>query len=113
MDTESAMGSGDDVVFYGLDGAECERFIRLVRRKAFQNGKLDDQVWMARYASTCFDGDALRWFVDLDRGIQTDWELLSRALIRQYPKDLKQEPESRCACYEYLIVSLFANIYAR
>lgn len=93
--SSSSSQSHDDIIFYGQDGTECERFIRLVRRKGFQEGKLEDPGWMARYASTCFDGDALRWFVQLDREIQMDWELLSRELVKQYPKEFRQEIPDR------------------
>lgn len=76
-----------DVVFLGKDGRECELFVRWVKVIAFQAGKQDDDKWIAQYAAIHLDGEALRWFAELDLETQNRWSLLSRALVRQYPSD--------------------------
>ncbi|KAG8905293.1 hypothetical protein FRB99_000266 [Tulasnella sp. 403] len=73
------------VRFKGIDGAECEEFINAVRSKAFEANKDEDPVWMARYASTCFVGNALRWHISLDKETRSDWTLLESALMQKYP----------------------------
>ncbi|KAG8990364.1 hypothetical protein FRB90_001797 [Tulasnella sp. 427] len=50
-------------------------------------GKQRDYQWMADYASTCFQGKALRWFSKLDDETQGDWKLLERAMLRDFPTD--------------------------
>ncbi|KAG8903084.1 hypothetical protein FRB99_003757 [Tulasnella sp. 403] len=47
---------------------------------------------MARYATTCFSGDALRWHIKLDKEIKNDWSLLEDALIDKYPRVNKERP---------------------
>ncbi|KAG8985422.1 hypothetical protein FRB90_004713, partial [Tulasnella sp. 427] len=73
------------LVFEGVDGRECERFIRTVRSRAFSLGKQRDQEWMADFASTCFEGRALRWFSGLDEETRGNWRLLEQALLRDFP----------------------------
>lgn len=79
------MSVHDDIVFKGLDGTECEAFIRAVRKAAFSQGKQRDAQWMADFAETCFEGEALRWHQTLSDEVQTDWKLLQPALLAKYP----------------------------
>lgn len=81
--------------FYGKDGDECEQFIRFMRRKAFQAGRQGNYEWMAHYAATCFDKGALRWFERLDPNIQSNWNLVSQALLDEYPAVEPPEVSSR------------------
>ncbi|KAG8994546.1 hypothetical protein FRB90_000399 [Tulasnella sp. 427] len=76
---------GEDVVFYGKNGEECEGFIRAVRKAGFNAKKIRDDAWMADFASTCLAGGALRWFENQPPNVQGDWRLLRQALLKQYP----------------------------
>ncbi|KIO28580.1 hypothetical protein M407DRAFT_6730 [Tulasnella calospora MUT 4182] len=77
------MSALEEIVFDGGEG-QCERFIRLVRKAAFSQGKLDDSKWVAMFASTCFEGKALRWYSALDPTTKTDWHLLEPALLNEF-----------------------------
>lgn len=79
------MSDENTLVFQGRDGKECEAFIRAVKSRAFSTGKQRDYEWMADFASTCFEGDGLRWFCGLDDETQGNWKLLERALLRDFP----------------------------
>ncbi|KAG8900602.1 hypothetical protein FRC00_012113 [Tulasnella sp. 408] len=46
--------------------------------------KQKDNRWIADYASIRFDGDALKWFENLEDETQTDWRLLRRAILSHY-----------------------------
>lgn len=72
-------------LFKGIDGLECERFIRNVRQRSLEEGKQRDYAWIADSVSASFDGDALRWYVGLAIEIQHDWDLLQRELLLKYP----------------------------
>lgn len=74
-----------EVSFSGADGAEAERFVTAVRRRAFAEGKTKDAVWMADYASTRLEREAVRWFETLHEDVQEDWKLLRRALLERWP----------------------------
>ncbi|KAG8923030.1 hypothetical protein FRC01_013315 [Tulasnella sp. 417] len=76
---------GEDVVFHGNSGHECEEFIRAVRKAGFQAQKIRDDAWMADYASTCLTGRALRYYETLSPEVQGDWRLLRQALLKEYP----------------------------
>ncbi|KAG8976385.1 hypothetical protein FRB90_009188, partial [Tulasnella sp. 427] len=77
------MSASEDIVFDGGEG-QCERFIRLVRKAAFAQGKLEDSKWVAMFASTCFEGKALRWYSALDSATKVDWHLLEPALLAEF-----------------------------
>lgn len=85
----STLAIKDSVKFYGRSGEECEAFIREVRKVAFREGKSRDTNWMADFASTCFFGQALRWYEALDLGVRCDWEDLKLALLEKYPSDME------------------------
>lgn len=82
----------DPIVFTGIDGRECERFIRSIKSHAFAQQKQRDYEWMADLAATLFDGAALRWYSQLDEDVQGNWKLLEKALLTQYPAE-GQRPE--------------------
>ncbi|KAG8894769.1 hypothetical protein FRB99_001004, partial [Tulasnella sp. 403] len=82
------------VVFRGIDDAECDSFVRHVRRKAVNEGKLQDPVWMANYAAGAFAGNALRWYDTLDKETKGSWDLLQTALFGKYPESEVQRPIS-------------------
>lgn len=96
----------DDLTFSGVGGAECERFITAVRKKARAEGKLRDNDWMVDLVSSCLTGDALRWYAKLKRDQRDDWDLLQEALLDRYPAGDDDQPtsptrSSRCvACPE-------------
>ncbi|KAG8893466.1 hypothetical protein FRB99_001925, partial [Tulasnella sp. 403] len=69
------------------DGTECEYFVHKLRQTAFAHGKLDDNLWMAQFASTCLLGKALRWYVGLDSNTKNDWETLEAAMLEKWPLD--------------------------
>lgn len=73
------------VSFRGQDGSEAEEFIQAVRRAAFNATKDRDDEWMARFASTCMSGKALRWYESLDDDVQDSWKRLRKAILARYP----------------------------
>ncbi|KAG9022830.1 hypothetical protein FS837_006126, partial [Tulasnella sp. UAMH 9824] len=73
-------------MFNGGSGEEAEEFIRVVRDKAIDEGKQEDNKWVATYAGSCLAGEALRWHAYLDPDIKHDWEKLQQALLTQYPR---------------------------
>jgi len=76
----------DELLFYGQDGTEsCDRFISRVTGIAFTNGKTGDSAWVANLAATGLRGEAMRWWMDLDDDIQSDWKQLRKALVGRYP----------------------------
>ena len=75
----------DDLVFHGIDGDECDRFVAAITQAAFQEKKMRDQEWMADLAVAGLRGKALRWYTELDEDVQSNWRLLQKALVRQYP----------------------------
>lgn len=95
MDAPEPSSSAAEFTFYGTDAKECQQFIRSVRKKGFQVGKQDDDRWLAHYAATCFDGEALWWYEDLDRDTKNDWALLSRALREEYVSKVQNETAER------------------
>lgn len=78
-----------NLVFKGIDGAEAESFIMSVQRIARKEGKSRDNEWIVDLVSSCLTGEALRWYVELDEDTQSDWKLLRKAILRQYPSHTK------------------------
>ncbi|KAG8987883.1 hypothetical protein FRB90_003077 [Tulasnella sp. 427] len=68
-----------------IDGNEAEEFIQAVRRAAFNENQDRNDEWMARFASTCISGKALRWYESLDDDVQESWKLLRKAILARYP----------------------------
>lgn len=75
----------DHPVFKGIDGVEAEEWVCAIRQKALSLRRQRDNDWIADFASTCFVGDALRWYEDLDEDTQRDWRKLRLALLAQWP----------------------------
>ncbi|KAG8917657.1 bud emergence protein 1 [Tulasnella sp. 417] len=48
---------------------------------------------MAGYASTCFAGEALRWYEGLDEDVQDDWKKLRTAMLERFPPVSEQPPQ--------------------
>ncbi|KAG8894122.1 hypothetical protein FRB99_001496, partial [Tulasnella sp. 403] len=84
------------VFFRGIDGVECDSFVRHMRNKASEYGKLKDPIWVADYAAQAFVGDALRWYDTLDEETKGNWNLLQTALFRKYPAPDVRRPVSDC-----------------
>ncbi|KAG8895850.1 hypothetical protein FRC00_006805 [Tulasnella sp. 408] len=81
--------SMDDIKFEGKGGKEAEDFVAAVKKIALKQGKHQDSEWTAAFASSCFCGTALRWFEDLDETVQSDWKLLRRAILQQWPAEAR------------------------
>jgi len=77
----------DDLIFRGAnrDDDACEEFIFTIRRWAFAKELSEDDGLVARYASVCIAGDALRFYETLDEDVQRNWKLLRQALLARYP----------------------------
>lgn len=56
-----------------------------VQRVGFQQGRGRDDGWMAEYAATCFEGEALGWYAALDEEVQESWRKLRANLLLKYP----------------------------
>ncbi|KAG8893293.1 hypothetical protein FRB99_002071, partial [Tulasnella sp. 403] len=78
------MNTGD-IVFKGVDGSECERFIRAVKIQAREQNKLRDERWILDLVEVSFEGNALRWFTKLDPAVRSNWDLLQEALLDRFP----------------------------
>ena len=72
--------------FSGTSKAECQNFVREVRRLAFASGKSRDDEWMADLAAAHMADDALEWHMDLDPNVQGSWILLQKALFEKYAR---------------------------
>ncbi|KAG8910640.1 hypothetical protein FRC01_006219, partial [Tulasnella sp. 417] len=92
--TSTADSGTAEILFTGTGGLTSHEFIRAIRQHAVEAGKSRDEQWMADYASISLAGEALMWFEDLDDETQTDWKLLRRAIISQYPNPEDNRPKS-------------------
>ncbi|KAG8983684.1 hypothetical protein FRB93_007081 [Tulasnella sp. JGI-2019a] len=59
-------------------------FAQEVHRFGFAYGRVEDDVWMARYVYGCLSGDALEWFEHLDPEIKEDWSKLRPIMIEKF-----------------------------
>lgn len=84
MDAENPSLNGD-IIFYGIDGGEAEQFIRSITKMAHEAGRYRDNDWIIERAEVALAGDALRWYIELDQDIQTDWKRLQKAIMQRYP----------------------------
>lgn len=75
----------DDLCFQGIDGSECEAFVLNVKKQARAEGKLRDNDWIVDLVSCSMAGKALRWYEDLDPGVQEDWNLFRKAMLKEWP----------------------------
>ncbi|KAG8944438.1 hypothetical protein FRC04_001812 [Tulasnella sp. 424] len=72
-------------LFKGNSGAECEDFIQNIRETAWKEGKLQDGLWMANFASLHFSGKALKWHSALPLDVRQDWFKQEMALLEYWP----------------------------
>lgn len=82
--------------FKGLDWEECDVFIRKVRSKGWEEGKLNDGRWLAHFASLHMTGTALRWHIRLPLDVQRDWFLLEAALVERWspPGEVQEDAQA-------------------
>ncbi|KAG8980543.1 hypothetical protein FRB90_007652, partial [Tulasnella sp. 427] len=80
-----------EILFTGGEGLSCHQFIRAIRERALEAEKQRDNQWIADYASIRFDGEALKWFESLEDDVQSDWQLLRRAIISRYSEPTYEE----------------------
>ncbi|KAG8965025.1 hypothetical protein FRC05_003500 [Tulasnella sp. 425] len=59
----------------------CCRFIRYIRRVALDKGKSNNKEWMAKYAETRLEDDAMFWHIELDDDTRSNWDKLCRAIL--------------------------------
>lgn len=59
---------------------------------AFLQGRSDDDRWLAQYASTCFNGNALLWYSELEPETRSSWAMIRLALLRRYPRPPSPAP---------------------
>lgn len=78
--------------FEGTDSEECEEFIFALKKHIFEQGKDQDDAWVARYASTLMAGHALRWYEELEDDVQGSWKRLKQALLKDFPSAKPSEP---------------------
>lgn len=64
-----------------------------MRKRAFEEGKEDDDAWIARYVATRVVGVALRWHASLDRSVRDDWELLQQAMLAKFTSEVQNPVE--------------------
>ena len=88
--------AGDDFIFQGLDGEECEDFVFWINWRGKEEGKESDDQWMAKLAMHYMAKGALRWYtVQLEPEVQESWKLLRKALMDHYPAPEQREPQPR------------------
>ncbi|KAG8915919.1 hypothetical protein FRC00_007198, partial [Tulasnella sp. 408] len=73
------------ISFSGAPNESAASFIQSIQRIAFTQNRIEDDKWMAQYASTCFSDSALMWYLKLDEEIQANWKKLRLALAERYP----------------------------
>ncbi|KAG8902969.1 hypothetical protein FRB99_003860, partial [Tulasnella sp. 403] len=88
------MAESDELVFKGVDGTECEIFIRTVKIQARKQNKLRDETWILDLVQVSLAEKALRWFIKLDPAIRSSWDLLQEALIDRFPSSESEEGSS-------------------
>ncbi|KAG9041151.1 hypothetical protein FS837_012676 [Tulasnella sp. UAMH 9824] len=71
--------------FHGSQSQSSGDFIQFVTRIAFEKCWINDDRWVAQFASTCLNGDALLWYCKLDEETQGSWKKLRISLLEQYP----------------------------
>ncbi|KAG8974612.1 hypothetical protein FRC05_007088 [Tulasnella sp. 425] len=72
------------VIKFELEVTGADKFIRAVRKAAFNNGKHEDDIWCAQFASTCLEGPALDFYEELDEETRGSWKLLRKALLGRF-----------------------------
>ncbi|KAG9031770.1 hypothetical protein FS837_002891 [Tulasnella sp. UAMH 9824] len=74
-------------LFHGRSGEEAEEFVHIVQERALDVGKQQDNEWIAAFISSCFVGNALRWYSSLDSDVQDDWKRLRQAILTRFPRE--------------------------
>ncbi|KAG8916838.1 hypothetical protein FRC01_002842 [Tulasnella sp. 417] len=77
------------ITFGGAPHESSATFVQSIQRTAFQHNRIRDDRWIAEYASTCFSGDALEWFLELEEETQESWKRLRLAFVRRFPQTNK------------------------
>ncbi|KIO32029.1 hypothetical protein M407DRAFT_118691 [Tulasnella calospora MUT 4182] len=77
------------ISFGGAAHESSASFVQSIQRTAFQHNRIRDDRWIAEYASTCFSGDALEWFLELEEETQESWKRLRLAFVRRFPQTPK------------------------
>ncbi|KAG9027756.1 hypothetical protein FRB95_007415 [Tulasnella sp. JGI-2019a] len=70
-------------------------FAQGVHRFGFAYGRVEDDIWMARYVYGCLSGDALEWFEHLDPEIKEDWSKLRPIMIEKFKQSRASASRSR------------------
>jgi hypothetical protein len=78
-----------DLVFNGDGSMTVDVFLRSLRKRARDAGRLRDPDWMADYLSICIGGSALAWYESLDDEIQQDWKRLRTSLIQRFAQEIR------------------------
>lgn len=78
-------GSVPWFTFTGKPGESASAFVLSVQRIAFRQGRDRDDAWLADYASTCFDDEALYWYLEQDEESKSSWRKLRSSLLSRYP----------------------------
>lgn len=72
------------LTFSGSPTEVATDFIQSVQRVAFQQRRLNDDLWLTEYVSTCFGGDALLWYSSLDDDTRNSWSKLRNMFLQRY-----------------------------
>ncbi|KAG8903901.1 hypothetical protein FRB99_002601 [Tulasnella sp. 403] len=72
------------IIFEGTANVNIQELLTHVYQQAGASCKLNDSQWMAQYAASCLQGDALQWYQRLNPVAQKDWTLLQSLLIQHY-----------------------------
>ncbi|KIO17310.1 hypothetical protein M407DRAFT_33030 [Tulasnella calospora MUT 4182] len=80
----NAMLSRYRPLFHGRDGEEAEKFVRMVRERALDEGKLNDNNWLVTFASTCNNAEADRHHAPINPSKKTNWTKPQLKRLEQY-----------------------------
>ncbi|KAG8922934.1 hypothetical protein FRC01_013436 [Tulasnella sp. 417] len=73
------------ISFSGRPKESAASLIQSMQRVAFLQNRIEDDKWIAQYASTCFTDSALVWYLGLEKDTRSSWEKLRLALVQRYP----------------------------
>lgn len=73
------------VTFKGIPGESASAFTLSVQRIAFRQGRGWDDAWLVDYASTCFEDEALYWYLEQNEESRSSWRNLRSNLLSRYP----------------------------
>ncbi|KAG9032261.1 hypothetical protein FRB95_001657 [Tulasnella sp. JGI-2019a] len=72
------------LAFNGNNHEDVTLFIRDVKRIAMTHNRQRDADWLMDYVETCLGGNAMRWFVKLDKDAMKSWDTLRDALLQRF-----------------------------